>query len=578
MKLRVVQIHNFRSICDATIEASDYTLLVGANNAGKSNLLNALRAFYEEVKWSTVDVPKIGGIDGESWVELTFELTDDEWANLADKYKNKEKANRLMVRRLFRSDEKDRVRSNQSNIYGYVNGALDKELFYGAKNISSAKLGQIVYVPALATPDEQTKLSGPSPLRDVLNFLLKKVVANSPSYAALANSFQALNDEARGDQGFLQEVANPLNTAIASWNIKIDLSVNTVKPEDITKNMVSFAFHDVSLGDAGFDLTRYGHGFQRSVIYELIRLAPTFRERKVADKKEFSPDFTLILFEEPEAFLHPSQQENMAYHLRRLSAEPTQQVIISTHSSTFVGKATDDISQIVRFRRENGVTTACQADAVKLKDLFADGGALLQALQIFVADPNVPEANKRRARGLIANPPSQQIAEDEERFRLQLWLDSERSSLFFADRVLLVEGTSERALFNYLLADKWHDFCHHRICIVDVLGKFNFHRFMGLLNIFHIPYGIILDDDNSKELHSAINDFVDQLAKDSCSLILASPEKVQDCLETLLGLSKQNGRSDKKPLEIMKAVTANEIDETQMTTLRETFKKALALT
>jgi len=577
MKLRRAQIHNFRSIGDVAIDVSDYTLLVGANNAGKSNLLTALRAFYDDVKWSSSDAPKFEGGDADSWIELTFILTDDEWASLADKYKQGTTAKTLRVRRFFRSGVKDRVKSNQSNIYGYVDGTLENDLFYGAKNVGAGKLGQIVYIPALTTIDEQTKLSGPSPLRDVLNFLLKKIVAGSPSYAALAEAFQNLNDEARGEQGFLSEVAKPLNTAIAGWNIKIDLSVNAVKPEDISKNLVSFSFLDVSLGDASFDLARYGHGFQRSVIYELIRLAPTFRDTKVPEKKEFSPDLTMILFEEPEAFLHPAQQENMAYHLRLLSREATQQVILSTHSSTFVGKASEDIGQIVRFRRDSGCTKTNQADQVGLKALFADGGALLTTLQTFVADPSVPDAKKTRARRIVANPPQQQIAEDEERFRFQLWLDGERSSLFFADRVLLVEGASERALFNFLLADAWHDLCQYRICVVDVLGKFNFHRFMSLLKAFQIPYGVILDDDNGQEHHQAINDLVDQIAAEADSSILSTPEKIPDCLEVMLGLPKLKDRVDKKPLEIMKAITAGTIQNASLGTLRETFKRSLAL-
>lgn len=577
MKLRHVQIHNFRSIADASLHVNDYTLLVGANNAGKSNFLHALRAFYEDVKWSPADAPKLENEDGESWIELTFSLSEPEWATLADKYKKKGEENSLKVRRYFRSAEKDRVKSNQSNIYGYVDGKLDKELFYGAKNIGSAKLGQVVYIPALTTIDEQTKLSGPSPLRDVLNFLIKKIVANSPTYAALAETFQKLNDEARGEKGFLREVSAPLNTALSGWNIKIDLNINPVKPEDISKNLVTYSFLDVSLGDAGFDLSRYGHGFQRSVIYELIRLAPSFKDAKAAEKKEFNPDLTIILFEEPEAFLHPAQQENMAYHLRRLAAEQTQQVILCTHSSTFVGKATEHISQIVRFRRTNGATKTHQVDEGGLKSLFAEGGALLMALQTFVADPNVPEADKAQAKKLIANPPAQQIAEDEERFRFQLWLDGERSSLFFADRVLLVEGASERALFNYLLSGDWHDLTAYRICVVDVLGKFNFHRFMALLKAFQVPYGVILDDDNDKQHQLAINDLVVSLSKDANASILAPPEKIPDCLETMLGLPKTKGRDDKKPLEVMKAITSGGIDAQKLAALRETFKRSLAI-
>ena len=82
MKLRRLRIHNFRSIIEADIEVHDYTMIVGANNAGKSNVLAALRAFYEDVKWSAEDVPKVGKSSDETWIELAFALTDAEWISL----------------------------------------------------------------------------------------------------------------------------------------------------------------------------------------------------------------------------------------------------------------------------------------------------------------------------------------------------------------------------------------------------------------------------------------------------------------------------------------------------------------
>ena len=86
----------------------------------------------------------------------------------------------LMVRRYFAS--KDRVKSNQSNIYGIVKGEPEKELFYGAKNVGTAKVGRVIYIPALTTPADQMKTTGPSPLRDMLNFMLKRVVSDSAAY------------------------------------------------------------------------------------------------------------------------------------------------------------------------------------------------------------------------------------------------------------------------------------------------------------------------------------------------------------------------------------------------------------
>lgn len=60
MKVKHVVVHNFRSLHHVEFDLYDYTMLVGANNSGKSTIINALRAFYEDnIKWSTADFPKI---------------------------------------------------------------------------------------------------------------------------------------------------------------------------------------------------------------------------------------------------------------------------------------------------------------------------------------------------------------------------------------------------------------------------------------------------------------------------------------------------------------------------------------
>jgi putative ATP-dependent endonuclease of OLD family len=574
MKLQKIQIHNFRSVLDAEIEMHDYMLLVGANNAGKSTILNALRAFYEDLKWTPEDFPKAKTEDSESWVQLHFFLNADEWDGLSEEYKFGVIDHGLTVRRYFKSDDKDRVKKDQSNIFGFADGRLSAALFYGAKNVGTAKVGQVLYVPALTTPAEQTKMSGPSPLRNMLNFLLKKMVSKSDAYKEIITAFEKLNVEARKEDGFLSEISKPLNTAISSWSIKIDLSVNSVAPEDISKSLVKFAFIDSSLDDMGFDLERYGHGFQRSVIYELIRLASTFKEEKKSEKKEFNPSFNLVLFEEPEAFLHPSQQESMAYHLRRLGAVSGQQVIITTHSPTFAGKAAQEIGQIVRVQRSHGQTQTFQPKGNEINELFEQGGELLAALQNFVADLSRSGESQRNAKEMIANPPQGDIAAQEEQFRFQLWLDGERASLFFADKVLLVEGATERGLFNYLLANDWRDLSAQHICVVDVLGKYNFHRYMGLLKAYGIPHGVILDDDNRKSHHGVVNDLVEASAN---SFTLASPVKFVDCLEVFLGLPKPD-KGNSKPIEILKAITSNQIAVDKLHDLRMKFCKALAIT
>lgn len=575
MKLRTIKIHNFRCIINATIEVRNYMLLVGANNAGKSTILHALRVFYDDAKWTAEDLPKFGATDSEVWIELTFQLDDDEWAGLADKYKQGVAfAFRLLtVRRYFKSEQKGLVQNAQSNIYGIIDDQPDTELFYGAKNVGAAKVGQVIYIPALTTTSEQTKMSGPSPLRNMLNFLLKKVVTKSDAYKDMAQAFERLNAEAKNKDGFLSELATPLNDAIASWGIKIDLSINTLAPEDISKSLVKFAFIDEAIGNVGLDLEQHGHGFQRSVIYELIRLASTFKDEKKTDKKEFNPNLTLILFEEPEAFLHPSQQESMAFHLRQLADDIGQQVIITTHSPTFAGKAADEIAQLVRIHRRDGVAQAFQPKRENINVIFEQGSELVKALQSFVGDANVPESKKGMAKTMLANLPTEEIALQEEKFRFHLWLDGERASLFFADRVLLVEGATERALFNYLLTKNWRALGAHRICVVDVFGKYNFHRFMTLLDAYGIPHGVMLDDDDGENHHAVINDLIERFVNPNT---LANPVRLTPCLETFLNIPMTK-RTDKKPIEIMKAITNSSIAEDRIEALLCEFKRALAL-
>ena len=264
MKISGIRIHNYRSIIDSEIEAHGYLMLVCANNAGKSNVVNALRTFYDDLRWAEDDFPKRGAKDDQSWIEISFALTPEEWTGLADKYKNDTKKPELVLRRHFKGEK---VRNRQSNIYAVVNGVEDTELFYGAQNASTSKCGSIIYIPALTTPAEQMKTTGPSPLRDMLTFMLKRVVAKSPAYENLVKAFGDLNTEATQDKGFLAEISQPINEALKQWDVRIDLSVNPVSLEDISKNLIKPMFVDSELDDTPFGLERFGHGFQRAVIY-----------------------------------------------------------------------------------------------------------------------------------------------------------------------------------------------------------------------------------------------------------------------------------------------------------------------
>ena len=64
-----IHIHNYRSIIDGRFELTGYNLLVGANNSGKSTVVNAILTFYDKLKFNkTNDFPKMGSKDDETWI------------------------------------------------------------------------------------------------------------------------------------------------------------------------------------------------------------------------------------------------------------------------------------------------------------------------------------------------------------------------------------------------------------------------------------------------------------------------------------------------------------------------------
>ena len=96
---------------------------------------------------------------------------------------------------------------------------------------------------------------------------------------------------------------------------------------------------------------------------------------------------------------------------------------------------------------------------------------------------------------------------------------------------------------------------------------------MGLLEVYSIQHGVILDGDNNKMHHGAINDLVKESKND---YTLDEPVIFPDCLESFLGFPNKN-RDDMKPIEILKAITTGNIADEKLAALRVDFCKALSI-
>ena len=91
MKLDRFEIKNFRSIKDMTINIEERNgkkciILVGKNEAGKSNILKAISAVFNGYKVSIKDQRKTASDNDEYYIDAIFKLTEKEISDIKEKF------------------------------------------------------------------------------------------------------------------------------------------------------------------------------------------------------------------------------------------------------------------------------------------------------------------------------------------------------------------------------------------------------------------------------------------------------------------------------------------------------------
>jgi putative ATP-dependent endonuclease of OLD family len=220
---------------------------------------------------------------------------------------------------------------------------------------------------------------------------------------------------------------------LAGSSDSLDLEFGPLTPQDFYQAL------DLVVNERGFRIsaTELGHGVQNALVLSILQVFERRRKRGA-----------ILLIEEPEMFLHPQLQRAL-YRTIRLIGE-TNQVLYVTHSPHFV--SIPEYDEVVRVTREGRSTEA--------------------------------------RRSTFARTP-----EFEEKARKEL--DPERNELFFATRLLLVEGDTEKlALPEY--ADRLGlDLDASGASIVEVGGKRNLPAFVEIAKSFAIPTGVLYDTDAS---------------------------------------------------------------------------------
>ena len=211
-----------------------------------------------------------------------------------------------------------------------------------------------------------------------------------------------------------------------------------------------------------------GLGYQNlvSMVFKLM----SFREGWLRDKKndKIKP-LHLVLVEEPEAHLHAQVQQvfvRKAYGVLRSheilknSTSFSTQLVVSTHSS-YIAKE-EDFSNLRYFKRLPS-TPECaipNSIVVNLTDTFGTG-----------------DATKKFA---------------------TRYIKTTHCDLFFADALIMIEGTSEEILLPHFIKTEFQDLGSRYLSILNIGGRYS-HKLRELINRLSIPTLIITDIDSQKK-------------------------------------------------------------------------------
>jgi len=219
--------------------------------------------------------------------------------------------------------------------------------------------------------------------------------------------------------------------------------------------------------EGGFegDLSRLGHGFQRSYLLALLQVLASVGPDKEVPR-------LLLGCEEPELYQHPPQARHLASVLEELSSHEAQ-ILISTHNPVFVtGKGFESV-RVIRF---DPVTKASKCKQLTFEDLATR-----------LAD--VTGEKPLKPLGLAA--------------KLHQALQPGLNELFFAKNLVLVEGLEDMAFITswIVLTNRWKEFRQKGIHIVPVNGKSHLLQPVVIADGLGIPVFTLFDADGHDIKH-----------------------------------------------------------------------------
>ncbi len=444
MRITKVIIENYRSIKHLEIEFKSLFGLIGANSAGKSNILRALnlilgerypmphslnrKDFYEEDYSNNIKIEVHFDEDfisyGRNCKGISFKTTHNPSDN---SFGTELKA----IDCSTGSCQSYNLKGDTKEKFSIIYIPADRNFNYHLQNSSEwSFLGKIIKQFNEIFPDENL---------EELKSKFEEVKSNleTDKFKEFESSFK---------ESFKEHVLPTEND--------VDIGFKAFNPKSYYKTIEIIPKEYGSIKD----IDQMGEGMKNLIFMALLR----------AYAKIF-PQSTIFLIEEPELFLHPQGRLDLFNIFRNLTNNGSQ-IVYCTHSQEFIDiEYFSSIGRVDKIKQgEEHYTELLQIEEgsflEKWKTNTGISGATLDSIRLFLKNISDAETNKA----------------------------------FFAKKIILVEGNTEKWMLPIYAKKEGLDLEKNNIEIVSVGGKNNIEKFYLLFNELKYKIYLIFDGDKTK--------------------------------------------------------------------------------
>lgn len=455
MRPTQIQIENFLSYENSgKVEINNKTIIVGENNAGKSNFVDALRTFFRFSSRRRQDLDKFHNRDEDKQIRITvwFDQLCDEEREEFDEGLDEPSTGELAVRLVseYNSEEERAETNDYQRLTDSENDEWKKKT--GLANTLDGLLPEVAHYDAERELDDAAKTSNKSSL---LFRLLGSAYDDIPQEDKEA--LKKRRDELQEQLG--EETPTPIDNLVTSLDEKMNKQVTMDGELDIgfdipeVREMVqrhATVWTDEEQADEIADM---GSGSRMSFLLSCI-WEMTKRET----------DDVFLTLEEPENYLHPHSVRQLSATIDDLAGDGDF-VFLTTHSPELA--SVRDIGAIKRIKMPDGSSVVRYVD--------------------------------------------REFDEDDEE-QLETVASREVNELFFSRAVIVCEGSSDRdalriadELTSRTIPDR-NPLDAEGVSVIEAGGKDSVPLYLKLANQLDIPSVALLDDDNDDESNEDIDE------------------------------------------------------------------------